>query len=167
MISMDKLLYSSITQLTPEIYKALYKIYYKEKFKVFNIVSSIIAVLFIASAVYMYQINISWGWCALVVWVGAFLLIYPRVSYRKSYKRSKDTKQSTHFEFYEDYMSEKIKGKNKKINYSDLQKIVETKKYVFIFHNDEKMSVIDKSTLKDSDSFSLFIRTKSQYKRAR
>ena len=98
--------------------------------------------------------------------IGAFLLFYPRMIYRKPYKNAKDNSQTTHFAFFENYMSEKTKSHVNEYKYDDIQKVFETGKYFFIFHNSESVSIVDKAHFSgDVESFSGFIKTKTQYKK--
>ena len=47
-----------------------------------------------------------------------------------------------------------------------IQKVLETGKYFFIFHNSESVSIVDKAHFSgDVESFSGFIKTKTQYKK--
>ena len=97
-------------------------------------------------------------WC-----ISAF---YPRMIYRKPYKNAKDNSQTTHFAFFENYMSEKTKSHVNEYKYDDIQKVIETGKYFFIFHNSESVSIVDKAHFSgDVESFSGFIKTKTQYKK--
>ena len=65
---------------------------------------------------------------------------------------------------------EKLKLK-RKLNVTDLagEKVMidfETGKYFFIFHNSESVSIVDKAHFSgDVESFSGFIKTKTQYKK--
>ena len=46
------------------------------------------------------------------------------------------------------------------------KKVLETGKYFFIFHNSESVSIVDKAHFSgDVESFSGFIKTKTQYKK--
>lgn len=48
------------------------------------------------------------------------------------------------------------------IKYDDIQKVFETGKYFFIFHNSESVSIVDKAHFSgDVESFSGFIKTKN------
>ena len=141
----SKKLYGASTQMTPAVYKDFYKTYYNEKLKVFKIVAEIVG---------------------LIAIFGAFLLFYPRMIYRKPYKNAKDNSQTTHFAFFENYMSEKTKSHVNEYKYDDIQKVFETGKYFFIFHNSESVSIVDKAHFSgDVESFSGFIKTKTQYKK--
>ena len=68
--------------------------------------------------------------------------------------------------FFENYMSEKTKSHINEYKYDDIQKVLETGKYFFIFHNSESVSIVDKAHFSgDGESFSDFIKTKTQYKK--
>ena len=52
------------------------------------------------------------------------------------------------------------------MNINDIQKVLETGKYFFVFHDSESVSIVDKSHFNgDVESFSDFIKTKTQYKK--
>lgn len=162
----SKKLYSASTQMTPVIYKDFYKTYYNEKLKVFKIVAEIVGLIFILAAFYILSKGYGLLWGIIPLWAGVFLLFYPRMIYRKPYKNAKDNSQTTHFAFFENYMSEKTKSQVNEYKYSDIQKVLETGKYFFVFHDSESVSIVDKSHFNgDVESFSGFIKTKTQYKK--
>lgn len=162
----SKKLYGASTQMTPAVYKDFYKTYYNEKLKVFKIVAEIVGLIAIFSAFYIFANGYGIMWGAIALWIGAFLLFYPRMIYRKPYKNAKDNSQTTHFAFFENYMSEKTKSHINEYKYDDIQKVLETGKYFFIFHNSESVSIVDKAHFSgDVESFSGFIKTKTQYKK--
>lgn len=162
----SKKLYSASTQMTPVIYKDFYKTYYNEKLKVFKIVAEIIGLIAILASFYILTNGYGLLWGVIALWGGAFLIFYPRMIYRKPYKNAKDNSQTTHFSFYENYMSEKTKSQVSEYKYADIKKVIETGKYFFIFHNSESVSIVDKSHFNgDVESFSGFIKTKIQYKK--
>ena len=163
---MEKKLFSASTQMTPVIYRDFYKLYYKERLKVFNIVATIVAIIAILGAAVMYRKGFSLVWTVIALWIGIFLLIYPRMAYKKPYKRAKDKKQTTHFAFYETYVSEKTNSKGTDYNYSDLMKVIETGKYFLIFHSIESISIVDKTGVKeDCGALAEFLKTKTAYKK--
>ena len=146
----SKKLYGASTQMTPAVYKDFYKTYYNEKLKVFKIVAEIVGLIAIFGAFYILANGYGILWGAIALWIGAFLLFYPRMIYRKPYKNAKDNSQTTHFAY----------------KYDDIQKVLETGKYFFIFHNSESVSIVDKAHFSgDVESFSDFIKTKTQYKK--
>ena len=162
----SKKLYGASTQMTPAVYKVFYKTYYNEKLKVFKIVAEIVGLIAIFSAFLYFGKRIrnfvgsdcTLDWC--------ISLFYPRMIYRKPYKNAKDNSQTTHFAFFENYMSEKTKSHVNEYKYDDIQKVLETGKYFFIFHNSESVSIVDKAHFSgDVESFSGFIKTKTQYKK--
>ena len=130
----SKKLYGASTQMTPAVYKDFYKTYYNEKLKVFKIVAEIVGLIAIFGAFYILANGYGILWGAIALWIGAFLLFYPRMIYRKPYKNAKDNSQTTHFAFFENYMSEKTKSHMNEYKYDDIQKVFETGKYFFIFH---------------------------------
>ena len=163
---MEKKLFSASTQMTPVIYRDFYKLYYKERLRVFNIVSTIVAVIAIIGAAVMYKKGFGLVWTVIALWIGVFLLIYPHMAYKKPYKRAKDKKQTTHFAFYETYVSEKTNSQETDYNYSDLMKVIETSKYFLIFHNVESISIVDKANVKgDIGELSELLKSKTAYKK--
>ena len=128
----SKKLYGASTQMTPAVYKDFYKTYYNEKLKVFKIVAEIVGLIAIFSAFYIFANGYGILWGAIALWIGAFLLFYPRMIYRKPYKNAKDNSQTTHFAFFENYMSEKTKSQINEYKYDDIQKVLEPGKYFFI-----------------------------------
>ena len=141
----SKKLYGASTQMTPAVYKDFHKTYYNEKLKVFKIVAEIVGLIAIFGAFYILANGYGILWGAIALWIGAFLLFYPRMIYRKPYKNAKDNSQTTHFAFFENYMSEKTKSHVNEYKYDDIQKVLETGKYFFIFHNSESVSIVDKA----------------------
>ncbi|MCD8180478.1 MAG: YcxB family protein [Firmicutes bacterium] len=163
---METKLYSASTQMTPAIYKDFYKIYYRERLKVFRAVSAVIAVILILAAAYIYNSGMPLVWCVIALWVGVFLLFYPSIAYRKPYKKAKDKSQTTHFAFYESYVAEKTNSKSSDYSYSDLEKIIETNKYFLIFHSIESVSIVDKAHISaPSEDVAAFLKTKAEYKK--
>ena len=143
----SKKLYGASTQMTPAVYKDFYKTYYNEKLKVFKIVAEIVGLIAIFGAFYILANGYGILWGAIALWIG-------------------DNSQTTHFAFFENYMSEKTKSHVNEYKYDDIQKVLETGKYFFIFHNSESVSIVDKTHFSgDVESFSGFIKTKTQYKK--
>ena len=79
----SKKLYGASTQMTPAVYKDFYKTYYNEKLKVFKIVAEIVGLIAIFGAFYILANGYGILWGAIALWIGAFLLFYPRMIYRK------------------------------------------------------------------------------------
>ena len=165
---MEEKLFSAVTIMTPMIYKDFYKLYYKERLKVFTVITTIIAVVAIVGAFMMYYGNFPLIWAFLALWIGVFLLVYPHVAYRKPYKKARDTKQTTRFAFYDTHVLEKTNSRETDYKYSELMKILETDRYLFIFHSIESVSIVDKENVKnDAEKLAEFLRTKATYKRVK
>ena len=75
----SKKLYGASTQMTPAVYKDFYKTYYNEKLKVFKIVAEIVGLIAIFGAFYILANGYGILWGAIALWIGAFLLFYPRM----------------------------------------------------------------------------------------
>ncbi len=165
---MEKKLYSATTQMSPVIYKDFYKLYYSERLKAFNIISRIIGIIMIIAAFFMYRRDFGIVWTLIALWIGAFLVVYPNLAYRKPYKRAKNQKQVTHFAFYETYVAEKTNSKSTDYNYSDLMKVVETGKYILIYHTVESVSIVVKSEVQEGyEPLIEFLKSKVEYKKMR
>lgn len=154
--------------MSPEIYRDFYKFYYRERLKVFRIVSTIVGTLMLTAAAMMFYGTFSNVWIALLAWVGLFLWVYPRVAYRRPYKRAKDQKQTTHFSFYENHVEEKTNGEESAYNYANLLRVYETPKYLFIYHTIESVSIVVKSEIKEgADGLCELLKSKTQYKKVK
>ncbi len=158
-------LYTAATTMSPTVYKDFYKIYYSQKLKVFNFIAVIIAAALAVAAVLMYKDGFGLLWPLIAVWAGIFLLVYPRMLYRKPYKRSRDAVQTTHFIFYEDYMTEKSKSRTSEYRYSELERVLESGGYFIIYHNSDSVSIVDKSGADNAEGISQLLKTKTNYKR--
>lgn len=159
-------LFGASTQMTPAIYKDFYKTYYAQKLKVFNALSIVIAAAAIAGGAYMYNKGFGLMWAVIVIWIGVFAFIYPRIMYKKPYKRSKDTSQTTHFSFYENVMREKSGSYSEEYSYGQIERVLENSKYFFIFHDKDSVSIIDKSSVSGgADKLSGFLSVKTTLKR--
>lgn len=134
--------------MTPVIYKDFYQFYYSDRLKVFTVISTIVGILLIAAAVMLYYVKNAMVWIALCAWIGLFLLVYPHMAYRKPYKKQKDKKLTTHFSFYETYVEEKTGSDEGKYEYKSLLKVVETPKYLFIYHSVDSVSILVKDDVK-------------------
>lgn len=163
---MKEKLYSAVTEMNSVIYRDFYKIYYKERLKTFNIISAVIGIALILLGVYFNNNGFGLVWSLIAVWIGAVLLVYPRMAYKKPYKRAKGQKQTTRFAFYEGCVAEKIHGETTEYKYADLLQIIETNKYFLIFHTMESISIVDKSNMScNTETMSEFLKTKAKYKR--
>lgn len=163
---MSEKLYSAVTEMNPVIYRDFYKIYYKERLKMFNIISAVIGIALILLGVYFNNNGFGLFWSLIAVWIGAVLLVYPRMAYKKPYKRARSQKQTTRFAFYETCVAEKIHGETTEYKYEDLLQIIETNKYFLIFHTMESISIVDKSNMScNTETMSEFLKTQAKYKR--
>lgn len=164
---MDKKLFSASTTMTPTIYKEFYKLYYKERLKVFNIIATIIGTILIAAGIYLNKKGFGYVWSLIAVWIGAVLIVYPRMAYRKPYKKARNQKQTTHFAFYDNFVTEKTNSQATDYNYDTLVRIIETRKYIMIFHSMESISIVDKANVKENaDELANFLKLKTAYKKA-
>ncbi len=164
----NKRLYSAVTVMSPAIYKEFYRAYYKDRYKTFIWVSTLISIIAAFAALYMFFNAKNPIWCLIPMWICGFMLIYPRNMYKKPYKRSRNTAVTTHFAFYEYEATEKTNSKKSSYKYTDLSKIIETSNHFVIIHNDENASVVDKSSLDgDVKVFSQFLRTRAPYKKVK
>lgn len=162
---MEKL-YTAVTQMTPAIYKDFYKVYYRERLRVFTVITAVIGALLIAAGVYIYKKEFGLLWSVIALWLGAFLIVYPRLAYRKPYKRARNESLTTRFTFYEDYVSERTNSVTTDYTYKSLLKIIETNKYILIFHSLESVSIVDKSSVKeDADGLCKLLSQKTKYKK--
>lgn len=162
---MEKL-YTAVTQMTPAIYKDFYKIYYRERLRVYTLITAVIGVLMVAAGIYIYKKEFGLMWSVIAVWLGAFLLFYPHVAYRKSYKRARGSKLTTRFAFYEGHISERTNSVTTDYSYNSLLKVIDTNKYILIFHSLESVSIVDKSTVKeDVQGLCRLLSVKTKYKK--
>lgn len=159
-------LFTALTQMTPAIYKDFYKIYYRERLRVFTVITAVIGIALIALGVYIYKQEFGIMWSLIAVWLGAVLLVYPRFAYKKPYKRARGSKLSTRFAFYEDYISERTDSVTTDYSYHSLLKVLETSKYLLIFHSPESVSIVDKSSVKEgADGLCRLLSSKTKYKK--
>lgn len=162
---MEKL-YTAVTQMTPAIYRDFYRIYYRERLKVYTCITAVIGLIMIAAGIYIYKKEFGLMWSVLALWIGIFLLVYPRVAYRKPYKRARNSKLTTRFAFYEDYISERTNSVTTDYSYNSLLKVIETNKYFLIFHSPESVSIVDKSSVReDVQGLCRLLSVKTKYKK--
>ena len=147
---MEKALYKAVTEMNPLIYKDFYKFYFKKHYRAFNIVSTAISVLLFALTAYFYVMNFGLMWTLIALWIAIVLLIYPRLAYRRVAKRASKSRQTTRFRFYQDHVTEKTNGEETDYNYSELKEVWESKKYLFIFHSEDSVSIVVKSEVPDN-----------------
>lgn len=163
----DRKIASARTETNTAMLKNFFRMYYSERYKTVKAVTLVAAiVLFIMAAAAYYN-----GYALIItvicVWLGLLLTVYPRNAYRRSYKREKNTKTVTHFDFYEDFMTERSGGKTEKFRYSELYKIIETNKYIYIYHSPETASIIEKNDISfgSADEITELLKAKTKYKR--
>lgn len=162
----NKKLFTALTQMTPAIYRDFYKVYYRERLKVFTAVATVIGAALIAAGVYIYKENFGLLWAVIALWLGAFLVVYPRLAYRKPYKRARNARLTTRFVFYEDYVSERTDSVTTDYTYKSLLKAIDTGKYILIFHSSESVSIVDKASVReDAKALCRFLATKTVFKK--
>lgn len=161
----EKILYKAVTEMNPMIYKDFYKFYFGEQYRTFKIVSTCIAAAALIAGISASVMNFGMMWILICLWIATVCFIYPRFTYRRPYKRARNAKQTTRFGFYENYVSEKTNGETSDYKYNDLLKVVETKKYIYIFHDETSISIVIKSDVKDNGSEGLckLLKSKTKY----
>ncbi len=162
----DERLYTVTTKTNPMLYKEFFRMYYKETLKTMRIITTIIGIILIILALFLFFNNLGMVWAFLSAWIGAVLLVYPRNAFRKPYRQMKNNIAETRFDFFEDYMTEKCAGQKEQYSYSDMYKIIEKGQYIYLFHDKNSVSVIDKTDMKDGGAKKLaeFLKTKAKYK---
>lgn len=163
----EKKIVSGHTETSPLLLKNFFRTYYSEKYKTVKTVTLILAViLFIVSAALYYN-GFGLIFPALCVWAGLVMIVYPRTAYRRPYKKMKDMKTTTYFDFYEDKMTERSNGKSESFIYGDIYKTLETNQYFYIFHSPEMASVLEKKDISvgNADMLRDILKSKTEYKR--
>lgn len=163
---MEKLV-SAKTETNPTLYKNFFRTYYSEKLKIAKIVMLIIAIALILTAMKLYYSGFALMYPIILVWLGLFLIVYPYNIYRKPYRKMKDTKITSHFDFYENYMTEHSGGETKTHKYGDILRTLETGQYFYIFYTAQNASLVEKSniTLGNADILRSLLKSKTNYKR--
>ena len=161
----DERLYTVTTKTNPMLYKEFFRMYYKENLKTMRIITTISGIVLIILAAFIFANDLGPVWAFLSAWIGAVLLVYPRNAFRKPYRQMKGNIAETKFDFFEDYMTEKCAGQKEKYSYSDMDKIIEKGQYIYLFHDKNSVSVIDKTDMKDDGAKSLakFLKSKAKY----
>ena len=149
---MEKALYKAVTEMNPLIYKDFYRFYFKKHYRTFNIVSTVISIIAFAVAAYFYVMKFGMMWTLIALWIAIVLLIYPRLAYRRPAKRASKSRQTTRFRFYSDRVTEKTNGEETDYSYSELKEVWESKKYLFIFHSEDSVSIVVKSEVPDNSA---------------
>lgn len=163
----EEKLVSAHTETNPVLYKNFFRTYYSEKLKTVKIITLIVAVILFVAALYLYYNGAPLMWPGICLWIGLVLIIYPRNAYRKPYRKVKDTRVTTHFDFYSDSMTERSGGNEESFKYSDVYKTIETNQYFYIFHTPESASVVEKSNINfgDADRLRTILKLNTNYKR--
>lgn len=160
-------LISAHTETNPVLYKNFFRTYYSEKLKTVKIFTMIIAIILFAAALYLYYSGAPLIWPGLCVWIGLLMIIYPRNTYRRPYRKMKNMRVTTYFDFYGDSMTERSGGKAESFKYSDIYKTIETNQYFYIFHTPDSASVIEKKDINhgDADGLRTLLKSNTNYKR--
>lgn len=163
---MEKLV-SAKTETSPVLYKNFFRTYYAEKMKTAKIVMFIIAILLILAAMKLYYSGSALMYPIILVWLGLFLIVYPFNMYRKPYRKMRDIKITSHFDFYDDYMTEHSGGKTETHKYGDILRTLETGQYFYIFYTAENASLVEKSniTMGNEDILRSLLKSKTNYKK--
>lgn len=163
----EKKLVSAHTETNPALMKNLYRTYFAERYKTAKAVMTAAAVLLFVAAAALYYNNFGLIYPALCVWIGAVLLVYPMNMYRRQYKKMKDTRLTTYFDFYENSMTERSNGKSESFKYSEIEKTLETNQYFYIFHTQDAVSVLEKKDISqgNEDELRSILKLKTRYKR--
>lgn len=139
-----ELIAKSKTTTTPDMYKEFFKLYYKEKTKILVLITFIIGLvlMFLGVGAYVAQRGV----LAVVILLcsGGMLVVYPHFIYKRPYNSVKDNVITTQFEFYDDKIIEINDASSDEYSYNSIYRIVETKKYMYIYYTKEQASVIDK-----------------------
>ncbi len=163
---MEKKMFSASTIMTPVIYREFYRLYYKERLRAFSITSAVIGIILIVVGIYLNKSGFGYVWSLIAVWIGAVLIVYPRMAYRKPYRKARNQKQTTRFTFYETFVSEKTNSKSTDYSYDGLERVIETNKYIIIFHSMKSISIVDKAGVKENaDDLAAFLKERTVYKR--
>lgn len=162
----EKKLISAHTETNPSLMKNFLRTYYGERYKTLSLAMLVIAIVLFFAAAAIYYNGFGLMWAAICVWIGAVMIIYPRNAYRKPYKKMKNTRVTTYFDFYENSMTERSGGKLENYKYSEIYKTLETNQYFYIFHSPENVSILEKKdiSLGSADELRLLLKSKTDYK---
>lgn len=147
---MDKLV-TGKTTTSQALYRELYRVFYKENWKVLRIVLTILSIPCFIAGLYTYEFEHGTIYTVIPIAMGLVFIIYPRNAYRRPAKQMKGITQTMTFEFYEDELREKSSGESQTFKYKDIHMIVETPKYFFIFNTRRTASALEKSGIKTGD----------------
>lgn len=128
-----------------------FKLYYREKAKAARYIMLAAAVLLLVTALYSYIVRNNIIAALVCIWLGVFLIVYPRRMYRKPYKAVKGKMMTSKFTFTDDALTEKAGKESIEKKYSDIQKVIETDKYFVFFYEGQNASVLCKRFMAESD----------------
>lgn len=153
------------TETNPALLKNFYRTYYDERFRTLRIILLVIAVVLFLAAAAVYYNGFGIMWTVIFLWLGLLFVIYPRNAYRKPYKKAKDTKTVTHFDFYAEYMSERSNGVSERFRYGDIYRTMETNQYFYIFHSPDSVSVVEKKDISfgSAEEICELLKSKTKY----
>lgn len=163
----EKKIASCRTETNPALLKSFFKTYYSEKYKAVNTAIRVIAVILLVAAAAAYYNGLPLAAPIICAWLGLFLIIYPSNAYRRPYKAAKNKKSVTHFDFYEDCMTERGGSGTEKFKYSDIYKTIETNRYFYIYHSPDTASVVEKDNISfgSADAIGEILKAKTNYKK--
>lgn len=133
-------------------FRDFFKLYYREKTKIARIIMFLAAVVLIITALYSYIIRNNIVAALVCIWLGFFLIVYPRRMYRKPYKEVRDKMMTSKFTFTDDGLIEKSGKESIEKKYSDIQKVVENDKYFVMFYEGQNASVLCKKFMANADA---------------
>ncbi len=134
--------------------------------KTAKIIMLIIAIIAILAAMKLYYSGSALMYPIILVWLGLFLIVYPFNMYRKPYRKMRDIKITSHFDFYDDYMTEHSGGKTETHKYGDILKTLETRQYFYIFYTADNACAVEKNniTFGSADILRQILKNKTNYK---
>ena len=148
---MDKIV-TGRTTTSPALYRELYRIFYRENWRVIRIVLTVLSIPCFIAGLYAYELELGMIYTVIPIAAGIVFIIYPRNAYRRPAKQMKGVTQTMSFEFYEDEMREKSGGESQTIKYKDIYMVAETPKYFFIFDSRRTASALEKDGIKTGDA---------------
>ncbi len=165
---MEKKLAGGKTTTNPALLKDLYRMYYRETWRIARVTLTILSVICFFMALYFYTMGFGNIYTVIALWLGLLFVIYPRNAYRRPYKQSKDEKSTVFFSFYEDGFKEKTDGSSQLYKYADIYSVTETPKYFYFFHTKKDVSVLDKAGINNgsAEQIASLLKTKAaKYKK--
>ncbi len=144
----DKLIATAKTTTNPQMYREFFRMYYKEKTRGVVIATTLIGAIAVLFGLYALAAHMQILYAAIPLAAGVVLIVKPRYAYSRPYRAAKDNKITTKYEFYEDGFIEIGTASRDEFLYSSMYKLKETQDYLYIYHNRENVSVVDKSKIK-------------------